>query len=127
MKLLLLSLLLLAFSGSALCAQTSEPERLTPEQVMQNTERFHILDVRSSEEYAEGHVPGALNIPHNSIHTEKSSLPQDKTAPVVLYCRSGRRAGLAASELKGMGYENLFLMQGDMPGWTEKGFNVAHD
>ncbi|ALS97355.1 rhodanese-like domain-containing protein [Lacimicrobium alkaliphilum] len=129
MKFLLFSLLLLLASpGWALPPeQTTAPEQLTPEQVKHNAENFHILDVRSSEEYAEGHVPGAVNIPHDSIQAKISSLPQDKDAPVVLYCRTGRRAGLAATELESMGYDNLFLMQGDMPGWTEKGFDISHD
>lgn len=123
-----LLLLLLASPGWALSSgQASAPEQLTPEQVKQNAEDFHILDVRSSEEYAEGHVPGAMHIPHDSIQTKLSSLPQDKDAPLLIYCRTGRKAGLATTELKQMGYSKIFHMQGNMPGWTEKGFDISHD
>lgn len=120
--------LLLTAPGWALYAeQQPPPASITPEQVRQNAENLYILDVRSIEEYAEGHVPGAINIPHDSIQARMSSLPQDKDETVVLYCRTGRKAGLAAKELESMGYSNLFLMQGNMQGWAEKGFEISHE
>ncbi|WP_180237161.1 rhodanese-like domain-containing protein [Lacimicrobium alkaliphilum] len=123
MKVILFSLLILA---TPLCMAQST-ELVSPEQVKQSNQDFRIIDVRSLEEYNNGHVPGALNIPHHDIANHAGLLPADTEQPVVLYCRSGRRAGLAASELKKMGYNNLFLMQGDMPAWREKGFDIAHD
>jgi phage shock protein E len=123
-----LLLLLLAVPGWALSAeQASGAEQLTPEQVKQNAQDFHILDVRSRKEYAEGHVPGAVHIPHDRIQAKLSSLPQDKDAPLVIYCRTGRKAGLATTKLKQMGYSKIFHMQGNMPGWAEKGFEISYD
>lgn len=66
-----------------------------------------LLDVRSAEEYASGHLQGARNIPHDRIVEEIASIVPDKAAVVVLYCRSGRRAGTALKALHELGYENV--------------------
>ena len=66
-----------------------------------------LLDVRSPEEYATGHLEGARNIPHDRIEAEIAAVVPDKTAQVVLYCRSGRRADTALKAMRAMGYENV--------------------
>jgi rhodanese-related sulfurtransferase len=78
-----------------------------------------VLDVRSPEEFKEGHVPGAVNVPYDQIATRLSEVPKDKD--VVLYCRSGRRAGIAAEVLQANGYTRLSHLEGDMNAWVEKG------
>lgn len=78
-----------------------------------------VLDVRTADEYASGHVPGAANIPYDQVAARLAEVPKDR--PVVLYCRSGRRAGLAAEVLKDQGYRDLRLLEGDMPAWIEQG------
>ena len=66
-----------------------------------------LLDVRSPEEYASGHLQGARNIPHDRIEAEIAAIAPDKTAQIILYCRSGRRADTALKALRAMGYENV--------------------
>jgi len=78
-----------------------------------------VIDVRSAEEYSQGHVPGAVNIPHDQIALRLAEVPQDKD--VVLYCHSGRRAGLAADVLKANGYTRLSHLAGDMVAWQQNG------
>jgi rhodanese-related sulfurtransferase len=78
-----------------------------------------VLDVRAPEEFVTGHVPGAVNIPHEQIAARIAEVPKDKE--VVLYCRSGRRAGMAAEVLAANGYTRLKHLEGDMPAWIEKG------
>jgi rhodanese-related sulfurtransferase len=85
----------------------------------QGTDAPVVLDVRTADEYATGHVPGAINIPYDQVGARFAEVPKDR--PVVLYCRSGRRAGLAAEVLKDQGYRQLQLLEGDMPAWIEKG------
>lgn len=65
-----------------------------------------LLDVRSREEYRDGHVPGSINIDVAEI-AEASSIISDKAAPIFAYCLSGSRSGLAVSALKRMGYTNV--------------------
>lgn len=83
-----------------------------------------VLDVRTPEEYAEGHVPNAINIPHDQIEAHLAELEARKSGPVVLYCKSGRRAGLAAEALAKAGFTNLLHLTGDMQGWTEAGLPI---
>jgi len=78
-----------------------------------------VLDVRTPKEFAEGHVPGAVNVPYDQVASRLAQIPKDKD--VVLYCRSGRRAGLAAGVLEANGYKELKQLQGDMEAWLKDG------
>ena len=66
-----------------------------------------LLDVRSPEEYASGYLQGARNIPHDQIGAEIAAVVPDKSAQIILYCRSGRRANTAQETLRAMGYANV--------------------
>jgi len=70
------------------------------------------IDVRSSEEYSQGHLPGAINIIHTEISDKIGTVTQDKNAEIKLYCRSGRRSGLAEAALKELGYTKVQNMGG---------------
>ena len=65
------------------------------------------IDVRSPEEYATGHLDGALNLPHDSIGKHIAAEVPDKDAEIHLYCRSGRRSGIAKDTLERMGYTRV--------------------
>ena len=77
----------------------------------QATEGAIIVDVRSPSEFAQGHVPGAVNIPGPSIGDIAKVAPE-KGTPLYLHCLSGARSGAAARTLKGMGYTNVTNMGG---------------
>ena len=79
-----------------------------------------ILDVRTPDEFAQGHVPGAINIPHDKLADRVDELTGAKNKDIVLYCRSGRRAGMAADTLKANGFSKLLHLEGDMIKWTEE-------
>lgn len=78
-----------------------------------------VLDVRAPEEFVTGYVPGAVNIPHEQVAARLAEVPKDRD--VVLYCRSGRRAAMAAEVLAQHGYTRLKHLEGDMPAWIEQG------
>jgi phage shock protein E len=81
-----------------------------------------VLDVRTPAEFEGGHVPGALNIPHDQVAARSAELgARDK--PVLLYCRSGRRSGLAAAELVKQGFTAVYDFKtiADWPGPVEMG------
>ena len=80
-----------------------------------------ILDVRSTEEYAEGHIPGAINIPHDQLSSRLAEIGAHKNKEIVLYCRSGRRVGIAADILQAAGFNRLLHLAGDMSGWLGNG------
>jgi len=81
-----------------------------------------VLDVRTPQEFAAGHVPGAVNIPHDQVAARLMDVPKDKD--VVIYCHSGRRAALAAETLAAKGYTRLRHLDGDMQAWEAKGLPV---
>jgi phage shock protein E len=83
-----------------------------------------IVDVRTPDEFAAGHVPGAINIPFDEMEARSTEIATHKDQEVVLYCRSGRRSGLAAETLTEKGFSKLGLMKGDMPGWERAGYPV---
>ena len=66
-----------------------------------------ILDVRSREEYDQGHIPGAILIPDTEIEAKAADLLPDKDQLILVYCRSGRRSKLAAQSLADLGYTNI--------------------
>jgi len=94
-------------------------EALLERQQKGDEKTAYVLDVRSPEEYASGHVPGAVNIPYDQVASRIAEVPKDKD--VVLYCKSGRRAGIAAEVLASQGYERLQHLEGDIVAWVGKG------
>ncbi len=65
------------------------------------------IDVRTVEEYNAGHLEGAINIPYDEIEQKIQAVAADKTADIQLYCRSGRRSGIALETLRNLGYSNV--------------------
>lgn len=78
-----------------------------------------VLDARSAQEYENGHIADAINVSHNTITDNLNFLSQYKNKTVVVYCRSGRRAGVAENTLAENGFKNLRHLTGDMNGWLE--------
>lgn len=76
-----------------------------------------VVDVRTPQEFATGHVPGATNIPYDQMRERASELGGPQT-PVVLYCRTGRRSAVALQTLKELGYEKLWDLQ-TVERWSE--------
>lgn len=105
-------MMLWSCAAAALCG-CGNPDAPAPDvknagqPVASDLDRTVILDVRSVDEFASGHLQGARNIPHDRIAEEIVAVVPDKTTPVILYCRSGRRAGTALNAMRGLGYENV--------------------
>lgn len=78
-----------------------------------------VLDVRTAKEYNDGHIANAINFSHDTVAEQLDLLSQYKDKKVVLYCRSGHRAGIAGSVLTKNGFTNLQHLTGDMNGWLE--------
>ena len=111
-----LILILLAVLLLTACGQDTENDReavymnITAEeakQIMDTEEGYIILDVRTQEEYDEGHIPGAIVIPHDVIAEKAEEMLTDKDQRILVYCRSGRRSKLAAEILVELGYTNI--------------------
>jgi len=84
-----------------------------------------LLDVRSAEEYEAGHIPGAINVPYDQIAASLDSLESFRTGEIVVYCRTGRRAGVAEDVLREAGFTRVFDLEGHMVSWNEQDLPVA--
>ena len=91
-------------------------------QIMDTEEGYIILDVRTQEEYDQGHIPGAIVISHEEIEEKAEQVLTDKDQLILVYCRSGRRSKIAAEALAELGYTNIKEFGGiiDWPYEVEK-------
>ena len=76
-------------------------------EIMDSEDGYIILDVRTQEEYDEGHIPGATHISHEEITEKAEKVLTDKDQLILVYCRSGRRSKIAAEALVELGYTNI--------------------
>ena len=76
-------------------------------QIMDSEEGYIILDVRTQEEYDQGHIPGATQISHEEIAEKAEDVLTNKDQLILVYCRSGRRSKIAAEALVELGYTNI--------------------
>ncbi len=111
-----LVLLFLAVMLLTACGRANEKDRepvyvnITAEEakeMMNSQTGYIILDVRTKEEYDQGHIPGAVLIPDYEIKTRAEEVLTDKDQLILVYCRSGRRSKLAAETLVALGYTNI--------------------
>ncbi len=121
---LLLSLLIL--SGCSTQSAANGYQQISTDQavsLMEEESGYIILDVRTSEEYNEKHIPGAVNIPNEVIGTDELSQLPDKEQLILVYCRSGNRSKQASEKLAELGYTNVKEFGGinDWPGETVSG------
>lgn len=84
-----------------------------------------LIDVREESEFAEGHIPGSINIPIRTLGDNLSAIPTDQ--PVWITCASGWRAGLATSSLRMMGYDNINAYSPSVQGWEAAGEELVNE
>jgi len=82
-------------------------------------ETMTLIDARSPEEFGEQHLPGAINIPFDAVDANAEQLPADAMKPVVVYCRSGKRAGLLKDELVARGYADVRVLPREQIFWED--------
>ncbi len=126
MKFLLILLIALVLGGCA--AQPTEKASYRQIgmdeaiKMMEEETNYIILDVRRADEFAAGHIPGAVNVANESIGTAEIPELPDKDQLILVYCRSGRRSKEASQKLADLGYTNIVEFGGilDWPGEIEK-------
>ena len=90
-------------------------------------EKMIVVDTREDNEWAKGHIPGAVHLGRGIIERDVETTIPDKNATLVLYCGGGFRSALAADNLQQMGYTNVFSMDGGIRGWREKGYPLESE
>jgi len=99
---------------------TAEYHKITQEQAkerMTKNPKVIILDVRTPQEYKDGHIDKAINVPNEDINTTPPKELPDKNAEILVYCRSGHRSKQASDKLVKMGYTNIYDF-GGINTWT---------
>ncbi|MDO9134350.1 MAG: rhodanese-like domain-containing protein [Hydrogenophaga sp.] len=86
-----------------------------------------VIDVREADEYATGHLAGAINIPRGLLEFKLSGTPalEPRDLNVVLYCKTSGRAALAAVAMQGMGYLHVVSIAGGIEAWVQAGMPVV--
>lgn len=80
-----------------------------------------VLDVRTPEEFAAGHLPGAVNVNVEDAGFADAIATLDPNATYAVYCQSGRRSGIATSEMEQAGFTSLIDLQGGVQSWQQSG------
>src|SRR3712207_1709033 len=104
----------------------SQVDEVDPREVHEHLRNGVVLvDVRETEEWDTGHIPGAKHVPRGYLESRIEGVVGDRDARVVVYCASGRRSALAAHTLRELlGYENVASMTGGITLWKDRGYEV---
>jgi rhodanese-related sulfurtransferase len=87
-------------------------------------DQFTLVDVREDNEWAKGHLPGAVHLGKGIIERDVENRIPDHRSRIVLYCGGGFRSALAADNLQKMGYTNVISMDGGFKGWQAAGHTI---
>jgi rhodanese-related sulfurtransferase len=90
--------------------------------MMEQKKNIFLLDVRTPDEYRQGHIKGAVLIPIGEIERRLAEVPRNR--PVVTYCAVGSRSSLVSGFLAGKGYNETYNMQDGIMGWSRNGLQV---
>ncbi|MDG5746675.1 rhodanese-like domain-containing protein [Qipengyuania sp. XHP0207] len=112
-----------AVIGAEAGVLTIEPSALSTR--LEAGEAIQLIDVRTPEEFAQGHIAGAINVPLDEF--DPAALPDPQGAERVLYCRSDRRSGIAAEKLADASGRNAVHLEGGILAWDAAGLPVIEE
>lgn len=128
-RILLFTLSLIVLAGCGAAQSTADPntgkaaappkvsviQKVTPAEgkaLLESGQDIKLIDVRSADEYKNGHIAKAVNIPLPEVPEKVQAAFPDKTAPIMVYCHSGRRSAEAAARLEAAGYTKIYDLGG---------------
>lgn len=121
MRSLLRSLLATAAFTFAAASHAGDTPKIDQASLLKRIEKqdtsMVILDVRTPEEFAAGHVPGAINIPYTHLPSRISEVADAADKDIIVYCAVGVRAEMGAERLRENGFTRLLHLDGDMKAW----------
>lgn len=106
-------------SGPIKLIDVDELYQMIKEGIPENTT---LIDVRSKQEYDEGHISGSILIPVDELENRSDELSKDQT--VIVYCKVGMRSNSAAQILKDKGFKDIYDVEGGITAWIEKGYPI---
>jgi len=90
-------------------------------------EKFYLIDVREDNEWAAGHIPGAMHLCKGIIERDIEGKVPNREGEILLYCGGGFRSALAADNLQRMGYKNVVSVDGGWRAWNAAGYPVEEE
>ena len=84
-----------------------------------------VIDLRSNEAFARGHIVNAKNVPHDELEAQQGKLEQFKNKPIVAVCDAGMTSTRAVATLRNSGFESAYTLKGGMSAWTAAGMPVV--
>jgi rhodanese-related sulfurtransferase len=119
------TLIFVCFLSTLIACKSQPQQTITKVDVTEFSERITIdniqlVDVRTPEEYAEGHIENALLINFKSDDFEEKIQELDKDKPVYVYCKSGNRSGQASEIMKELGFKQIIDLDGGYSAWSKK-------
>ena len=115
--------LTLSFSLNSLSTELWTVNELK-DSISETERELVLLDVRTQSEYDNGHIKNAINISHEQILESPELLAEYKDNQIVVFCRSGVRAGKVIQLLESLGFDDIIDIDGDMLAWSEAGYSV---
>lgn len=135
MKTILKLSLILFFTISIVACNNKQPSKTTtqfgeinvipPTEFKEKSLNQTIVDIRTPEEFAEGHIEGAVNINLFDNHFLDQISQFDKSKPIFLYCRSGNRTSSASKKIADLGFEQVYDLQGGILNWQRNNQQIA--
>lgn len=83
------------------------------------------VDVRSENEYRNGHLPGAINVPPTAITQKNRKLERHKQKPVIIYCQTGMSSGKSGKLLRSQGFEQVYQLKGGFANWQSENMPIS--
>jgi len=121
----LIILLVTIFLGSNLYANELWSVAELKTKIDQSNEPLVLLDVRTVEEFESGHIRNSINIPHEILLSNIDLVSEYNDEPLVVYCRSGKRASLVIEALKKHGFTNVVDIEGDILAWSQSNYPLV--
>lgn len=118
-------LLVTIFLGSNLYASELWSVTELKTKIDQSSEPLVLLDVRTVEEFKSGHIRNSINIPHEILLSNIDLVSEYHDEPLVVYCRSGKRANLVIEALKKHGFTNIVDIEGDILAWSQLNYPLV--
>jgi rhodanese-related sulfurtransferase len=108
-------------------SRVRENNAVTVKAMLEEGQRFRLVDVREESEWNAGHLPGAVHLGKGILERDVEKAIPDLDAKIVLYCGGGYRSALAADNLQRMGYTDVWSMEGGIRGWRDAGYPTRED
>ena len=121
----LIILLVTIFLGSNLYANELWSVTELKTKIDQSSEPLVLLDVRTVEEFESGHIRNSINSPHEILLSNIDLVSEYNDEPLVVYCRSGKRASLVIEALKKHGFTNVVDIEGDILAWSQSNYPLV--